>query len=143
MYFRNIDHIRLFEEKALKKKLHAIGIFTVLIIVLVLMSGCTSTEIGASQDPIVGHWGGNVEIGNMSLDAYPNSTAIWTIESSLGSMVAPVKWEKNPNGTYTLFTKTPYILTISGDKMTVGDPMFDITIRRDFVYTLPKDKTDE
>ena len=143
MYFRNIDHIQSFEVKALKKKLHALGIFTVLITVLVLMSGCTNTEIGASQDPIVGHWGGIVEIGYMSLDAYPNSSAIWTIESSLGSMVAPVKWEKNPNGTYTLFTKTPYILTISGDKMTVGDPIFDLTMRRDFVYTLPREKTGE
>lgn len=121
------------------KKINTIG----LVIVFILLSGCTSTGIGVSQDPIVGHWGGIVEIGNMSLDAYPNNTAIWTIESSLGSMVAPVRWEKNPNGTYTLFTKTPYILTISGDKITVGEPMFDLTMRRDFVYILPKDKPDE
>lgn len=143
MYFRNIDHIRLFEVKALKKKLNAIGIFTVLVTMLVLMCGCTSTGIGASEDPIVGHWGGIVEIGYMSLDAYPNSTAIWTIESSLGSIVASAKWEKNTNGTYTLFTETPYILTISGDKITVGDPIFDLTMRRDFVYTIRKEKTDE
>jgi hypothetical protein len=72
----------------------------------------------------------------MCLDANSNGTAIWTVEKPLsGSMAIPIKWEKNPDGTYTLFTEYPNIVTISGNKMNMPG---NVILNRGFVYTPPK-----
>ncbi|MDD1699742.1 MAG: hypothetical protein LUQ04_02995 [Methanoregula sp.] len=114
-------------------------LFIMLLAVVLITPGCTNAPIGAS-DPIVGYWGGMIEydmgITIATLDAYSNGTALWSLENPLiGSFAIPVKWEKNPNGTYTIFTENPFIVTISGEKMDIGS---NNTLNRGFVYTRPE-----
>jgi len=115
-------------------------LFIVLLVAVVMIAGCTNTSLGV-PDPIVGHWGQifGYEVGGIyvSLDAYSNGTAVWSRENpQFGSIVTPIKWEKNPNGTYTIFTEYPELVTISGDKMDIGGGNY--TLIRGFVYTHPK-----
>jgi len=113
-------------------------LFIVLLVAVVITAGCTNTPIRA-PDPIVGHWGGEMVGIYVSLDAFSNGSALWTVENPLiGSMAYPVKWEKNPNGTYTIFTEYPFVVTISDDKMYRGG---NITLTRGFVYTRPNSGT--
>ena len=108
-------------------------LFIGLLVAIMIAAGCTNI---ATPDPIVGHWGDMATVGYVSLDAYSNGTALWSIDSLLfGSMATPVKWEKNQNGTYTIFTEYPFVVTISGDKMIAGG---NSTLTRGFVYTRPK-----
>jgi hypothetical protein len=100
----------------------------------ILAAGCT----GPTPDPLVGHWGGMIGMIYTSLDANQNGTAIWSAQSPLvGKIETPVKWQKNENGTYTLFTETPGILIISGDTMIFGNSKDNITLTRGLTYTPP------
>lgn len=112
------------------------NILAALIVGTVMMCGCMSM----GPDPIVGHWGavpGNMGI-YLSLDAYSNGTATWTASSMLvGSMSVLAKWEKNPNGTYTLFTEEPSLITISGNNLIMGNTTDNLTLMRDFTYSSP------
>ncbi|MEI7858039.1 MAG: hypothetical protein WCH85_11140 [Methanomicrobiales archaeon] len=107
-------------------------------IAVILTAGCTSAGIQVAPDPIVGHWGGMADINYMSFDAYSNGTGTLLISNLMvGSMSTPVKWGKNPNGTYTMFTETPAILTISDDKLIIGDGEKNPPLLRGFTYTPP------
>jgi hypothetical protein len=110
----------------------------IICIALIIVSGCMGSSIGTAPDPIVGHWGGLMGTMYISLDAYPNGTADWSATGiMIGTMSVPGKWVKNPNGTYTLFTQNPALITISDDQIVMGDPTANFTLLRGLTYKKP------
>ena len=114
------------------------------VVLLILVAGCAS--VGSSsitfptplpQDPIIGHWGGSTGAMFLSVDAYSNGTASWAVTEStmIGTMSIPATWEKNPNGSYTLTTYTPVLITVAGDSMIIGGDEGNVSITRNFRFT--------
>lgn len=73
-------------------------------------------------DPIVGFWGDTEGTLRLSMDFYPDGTAIRSITSSLLDTNAsePVTWERKTNGTYAVSSperKTPELYALVKDQL--------------------------
>ena len=113
------------------------------VVLLILVAGCASVggpslSLPATPppDPLIGHWGGPMGAMFLSVDAYSNGTAIWAVTESkmIGTMSIPATWEKNPNGSYTLTTYTPILITVAGDSMIIGGDEGNVSLARNFQF---------